>query len=180
MQDMNSKLSDTEIIKILIYLVVFIIIVMLFVFVIIIPNVKDYRVEKKLERRAYKAYSKVQNNLDERQDLLKNLKSDNLKIIKSFDNLFDEQKFAKLLEEYFEATTFSKVDSKGYRENFIVYELNVSTSIETPLRFYEFLDHLNRFDNIIKANFPIEFASNDGFINSSFTIEVYEVNASSR
>lgn len=177
---MNTKLSDADIIKILIYIVIFVLIVMLFVFVIIIPNVKDFRIEKKLERRAYNAYSKVYNYLENRQEILKNLKSDNLKIINSFENKFDQNAFQELLNTYFAQNSYKKIDQKGYRENFIVYELNVTTDLETPTKFYQFLDHLNRFDNIIKTDFPIQFESNGNTINSSFKIEVYEINASSR
>ena len=154
--------------------------VMIFVFAIIIPNVKEFRVEKKLEKRAYRAYHKVNNNLIERQKVFKNIKSDHLKIIKAFDNPFDDKKLKALLDKYFLQTVMHKMDIDGYRENFTVYELNVTTNITTPTNFYDFLDHLNRFDNIVKTNFPIQFSSQDGLINSIFKIEVYEVNASSR
>ena len=149
-----------------------------FIFVLIIPNIKEYRVKKSEYRNEFALFEKAQKRYKEKRGELSRLKSENLKILVNFTNSFSEEKFLKYCEKFFSNVSLKKTGSKNHKKNFILYELNVSSRLSTPTNFYNFLDSLNRYENIIETDFPIELKAKNNLISATFKIKVYELNSS--
>jgi len=159
------------------YLLFFSIILLLFVlifsFLILIPEGKNYREQrgtlnkKGMELRRYEEFT------DKTLQMLKELQSDNAHIITSFDNAFIPTRFQKQFRSYFISLALSKQVTLDDENEFSVYEVNTTSSINSPQSFYNFLDAINKADWIIGINFPIEFKQDHELISSSFIMRVY-------
>ena len=58
-------------------------------------------------------------------------------------------------------------------DDFITYEVNTTSKINSPKSFYDFLEALNKSDWIVGVEFPITFIREDKLIKSSFKMNVY-------
>jgi len=147
--------------------------VLIFAFAVLIPEGKEYRIKRTELKKELKELRKYQNFSDETYELLKNMQSENRHIITAFDTLFDLNRFEKQYKSYFTSFKITQLQSKDPEDGFTVYEVNASSKITTPTKFYEFLEAVNKSDWIIDINFPINFKREGEHINSSFTMRVY-------
>ncbi len=172
----NISRQNIYLLSLSIFLLIF---VFLFSFSVLIPEGKEYRkqrVELKAQSRDLRKY---QNFNDETLDFLKNLQSDNKRIIIAFDNSFNPQRFEKYYQNYFSSFKISqkiKVDSNS---DFNTYEVNTTSEINSPKSFYDFLEAVNKSDWIIGVDFPIHFKRDKEVITSSFKMKVYSINKES-
>ncbi|MBL0708533.1 MAG: hypothetical protein JJW00_05770 [Sulfurimonas sp.] len=149
------------------------ILVLVFSFAVLIPEGKEYRKQRgslnkaKLELRKYEKFNDVV------LKKLKELNSNSRKIVTAFDTSFNPKKFKKQHKIYFISLNLSKLNKAEDEEPFAVYEVNTSSSINSPQNFYDFLDAINKSDWIIGVNLPINFKRDDKVILSSFTMKVY-------
>jgi len=147
--------------------------VLIFSFFVLIPKGKEYREKRaqlnknRIELRRYQAFS------DATLAKLKQLQADNRHIITAFDTSFNPLRFQKLNRKYFTSLALSKKEAKENEEEFLVYEVNTTSSISSPQSFYMFLDAINKSDWIVSVNFPINFKRDSELIRSSFTMKVY-------
>ncbi len=169
---MNISISRQSVylLTLSIFLLIF---VLLFSFLVLIPKGKEYREQRvelnknRTELRRYEDFS--QSTLQK----LKQLQSDNAHIITAFDNTFNVHRFEKQHSVYFTSLKLSPKKALENEDEFVVYEVNTTSSINTPQSFYEYLDAVNKGDWIIGVNFPINFKRDHELINSSFTMRVY-------
>ena len=174
---MDKSMEKIDIVKLLIYLLVFIVITLFMILTVIVPNVKDYRVSKQIYKKAYMHKIRVNNILKDRDKELKNLQIENKRAITSFAHKFSTRNFIRYAGKFFDKVSLIEVDKKGYKKEFIEYELKVGSSLKTPTNFYNFLEGLNRYENIVQADFPILMEANASKISSTFTIKVYDINS---
>ena len=153
--------------------------VLFFSFLVLIPEGKEYRERRgelnkqRAQLRSYEEFS------DSTLQKLKQLQSDNRHIITAFDNSFNPKRFEKIHRPFFTSLQLSKKQLKENEDEFSVYEVNTTSSINSPQSFYEFLDAVNKGDWIIGINFPINFKRDAELIRSSFTMKVYSTQKSS-
>lgn len=147
--------------------------VLIFSFAVLIPKGKEYRKQRTalnkdaIELRRYQDFS------DSTLQKLKELQADNAHIITAFDNSFSIERFQKRYSSHFKSLELSKKQALANEDEFSVYEVNTTSSINSPQSFYEFLDAVNKADWVIGINFPINFKRDSEMINSSFTMKVY-------
>lgn len=152
---------------------VLLITVLLFAFLLLIPEGKAYRITRvemkqhALELRRYQKWH------DDTLKKLKELQSKNKQVIRAFENSFDPERFSKTNQSYFEDLKVSRIEPLTDENQFAVYEVNVSSKINSPQSFFSFLEGVNKSDWIIGINFPIHFERVDSLIVSSFTMKVY-------
>jgi len=169
----DRSLEKINIIKLLIFLSVFIVITLVLILTLILPNVKQYRVYKSQYNTAVVHKLRVQNVLDGRIKELKKLQIQNKKVFDSFKHEFRKDEFISFANKFFNKVSLKEVKKSIYKKEFRVYELNVTSTLKTPINFYKFLDGLNHYQNIIQADFPIDLKSNGKTINSTFKIKVF-------
>ncbi len=160
-------------IYLLILSVVLLIFVLLFAFFALIPEGKNYRIER-LEIKKYEANEAQYNQWhDEILETLQALQSQHKHTIAAYDNLFDAERFVKINRVYFESLQLQKLLPAEDEEGFSVYEVNATSKIDSPSSFYAFLESINKSDWIININFPIRFEREGNVIRSSFTLKIY-------
>lgn len=160
-------------IYILILSVVLFIFVLMFAFMVLVPEGKAYRIKRSIVKKQNLELKQLENLAFDIETKLKKLTSDNKHIVEAFNNKFDEKRFKKQYKSYFTSLELSKQVEQERQEGFHVYDVNTTSSINSPKNFYDFLDAINKSDWIIKINFPIDFKRDSELIKSSFTIQVY-------
>jgi hypothetical protein len=159
----------------LILSVLLLIVVLVFSFLVLIPEGKKYR-EKRAELNKQKVEFKRYDDFSKTiLDKLKKLQSDNRHTITALSNEFNEDRFIKLHKKHFLSLNIQPKKKLSKEDEFLVYEVNTTSSIDSPKSFYNFLDALNRSDWVIGVNFPIDFKRDSKIIKSSFTMKVYKV-----
>lgn len=174
---MDKSMEKIDIVKLLLYLLIFIVSTLFMILIVIVPNIKDYRASKIVYKKAFVHKMRVESVLTDRDNELRNLSTENRRAITSFVHKFSTDNFIKYAGKFFNEVTLVEVEKKGYKKEFVEYELRVSSSLKSPTNFYDFLEGLNRYENIIQADFPIRMESNESKISSAFTIKVYDINA---
>ena len=101
----------------------------------------------------------------------------NIKEFKSLSrqNYSQTSSYTKVKNEFFSEVSLSKIEEgeNNATEKFFRYRLNVTSSLKTPQKFYDFLDALSSYDSIIKAEFPIVMKGENDKIHTSFNIKVF-------
>ncbi|WP_458699967.1 hypothetical protein ACKGJI_09085 [Sulfurospirillum sp. 1307] len=174
---MDKSMQKVDIVKLLVYLLVFIVIALFMILFVIVPNVKEYKASNQVYKKAYMHKLRVENILNDRKKELKNLQVQNKRAITSFAHKFSADNFIKYAGNFFDKVSLVEIGKKGYKKEFVQYELKVTSSLKTPTNFYNFLEGLNRYENIVQADFPIKMESNASKISSTFTIKVYDINS---
>ncbi len=160
-------------IYLLILSVVLLVFVLLFAFFALIPEGKNYRMER-LEMKKHEANAAQYNQWhDAVLEELRTLQSHNKHIIAAYDNTFDAERFVKMNSPYFESLQLHKITPKEDEDGFSVYEVNATSKIDSPSSFYAFLEGINKSDWIINVNFPIRFEREGNVIRSTFTLNIY-------
>ena len=173
----DKSLDRIDMMKLLIFLMVFILIAFAFIFLMIIPNVKEHRVLQAEHKRVLVHKTRVENLYMERETELSKLKAENAHIIEAFKHPFTEAEFLRYAQKFFTNVSLMEVTKADYKKEFVEYELNVTSTLKTPTNFYNFLEGLNRYSSIVQADFPINLESDKQSISSTFKIKVYDLNA---
>ena len=173
---MDKSMEKIDILKLLIYLLILIVVTLFMILFVIVPNVKEYRASKAVYKKALVYKMRVENILGDRKVEFSNLNSENRRAITSFMHKFSTDNFIEYASKFFTQVSLVEVDRKAHKKEFVEYELKVSSSLKSPTNFYIFLEGLNRYENIVQADFPILMESNISKISSAFTIKVYDIN----
>ncbi len=155
---------------------VFVFVVFLIVFLVLVPSIKELRNTKIQNAKAYNRYSYALNQQSSKERELKKLKYNNLKIIRAFDTKFKESEFLNFAKKFFKQVSLKRDKSRVYKRDFILYDFNTVSKIADPTVFYRFLTDINRYDNIIQADFPIQMQALKDDINTTFKLKVYRLN----
>jgi hypothetical protein len=148
--------------------------VLIFSFLVLIPEGKNYR-EKRTELNKQKIeLQKYEDFSASTLKKLKKLQSDNKHTIIALENDFNEKRFIKLHKNNFLSLNIHPKKKLSKEDEFLIYEVNATSSINSPKSFYDFLDAINKSDWLIGVNFPIEFKRDSKVIKSSFTMKVYK------
>lgn len=172
MSKKDTSLERIDLVKLLLFILIFIIVCFIMIFGFIIPNIKEYRGLARENRSAMSLHAKAKQIYDEKNSALEALKDEHKFIIKSYDTKFDKQNFIAFASTFFSDVKLSEADSQPSGEYFL-YELGVTSSVKTPQKFYDFLEGLTKFENIIKAEFPIQMKGDADKIRTIFNIRVY-------
>lgn len=162
-----------QMIYILALALVFLIFIFIFAFVFLIPSGKEYRLARIEEKKVSYQVDVIQAEYDKVYGNLKALQADNRHVIGAYKTIFNPSRFKKMYAPHFESFTLSELARHSQDGEFAVYEVNTSSLIQSPQGFYDFLDGVNKSDNIIGVNFPIHFERDGNLIKSSFTMHVY-------
>ncbi len=170
---MNSVMRGRSLINILLLSLGFMVVFFIFVAVFLIPAGKQYKKDHKMYTKVIFERDSAQDRHDETMDNLKDLQTKNRQIIIAYGNLFDADAFSRQYSRYFKRLKLTSVDAKEQEEIFDIYEVKATSDINSPTDFYEFLDAVNKSENIISIEFPIHFIADKDVIQSSFKLKVY-------
>ena len=149
----------------------------MFAFAFLIPSGKAYRIARLDTKKVSYQVDSIQTEYDNVYENLKTLQADNRHVISAYKSIFNPERFTKMYRPHFKSFTLSELSAHSQDGEFAVYEVNTSSLIQSPQGFYDFLDGVNKSDNIIGVNFPIDFKRDGDLIKSSFTMHVYIASA---
>ncbi len=168
------SLKEVRLIRLLIWILLYLVIVFALIFILVIPSVKEYKrinsgyIDSKAEFMA------AQQEHDEIYDRLKVLQGRHRKITEAFESRWREDLFMAEAKKYFQKVELKQLDVNESDPHFKIYEINAHTKMESPANFYRFLDSLSSVPYVIQADFPIAFKSDGNEIEGVFRIRVFE------
>jgi hypothetical protein len=171
----DKSLEEFDIIKLLLFFLLFVAVVMGFILGLIVPDVREYKRTKSALASERATTQKIYEVLSARESELLDLRSKNRKILEAFGKSFDEERFINYASQFFDAVVLEKQSQAEFEEDFTLYELTVTSQLDTPTQFYTFLESLNRYEAIVRTDFPIQMWVEDGKIHAIFNIKVYEL-----
>lgn len=176
--NIDRSLEKIDFMKLLFFLIIFLVVTFSLIFILIIPNIKEHRLQKTEYKRVLVHKTRVENLFLERELELNRLKSENTNILLAFHHAFTQEEFIAYAQKFFTEVHLAKISEGEYQKEFQEYELNVTSALKAPSNFYAFLEGLNKYSNIIQADFPIHLESmGKENISSRFTVKVYDINA---
>ena len=133
---------------------------------------------KSLTRQNYSqtsSYTKVKNEFEAKFKNLEATKQKDGAIISAFEAKFDKDKFIEFASKFFSEVSLSKIEESDNNasEKFFRFRLNVTSSLRTPQKFYDFLDALSSYASIVKTEFPIVMKGEKDKIHTTFNIKVF-------
>ena len=170
---MNSVMRGRNLINILLLSLGFIVLFFAFVAIFLIPTGKEYKVDHKKYMKAVYERNRAQDFHDDTMQNLKDLQTKNRNIILAYSNAFDPDAFARQYSRYFKRLKLTSVEGKKKEDIFDIYEVKATSDLHSPTDFYEFLDAVNKSENIISIEFPIHFVADGSVIHSSFRLKVF-------
>lgn len=171
---MNNKTEKIQLdpIKMLLFFLILVLISLFLIFILIVPSAKEYKSVKIMHQRHDQSITRLQNIIGAKANELDDIVKNNSKILDALVHSFDKQNFLTYANNFFQNVKLQEL-KKLDKNPYILYELNVTSSIKTPSNFYNFLDGLKQYQNIIKVTYPISMQSVDKNIHASFLLKIY-------
>ena len=168
----DNSMSKIDIVKLLLWLSIFLITIFTLSALLIIPSVNKLKVANEVLSSSNSKFqqNKVKNESIERQ--LNDYLSENKTNLAKIHNEFDIEKFKNHCKTFFDEVNLDK--NLDFSEDYVSYQLSVSTKITSPTIFYDFIDSLDNFPNILRVHFPIILKSDKNLIKAQFNIQVYK------
>lgn len=169
----DTSLERVDIVKLLVFILLFVLVCLAMIFGFILPNIKEYRALNAQHRSQAASHAKVAQIYADKSAAFEALKQKNAAVLTAYDTGFNKQNFQNFVSKFFSEVSLEEVEPKKPDENFFRYQLNVSVVVKSPQDFYDFLDALSKYENVVKAEFPITMKSENDKINMSFGVRIY-------
>ena len=169
----KSSIVSKQTIFLLVLSTLLFISILMFAFLVLVPGGKNYRTKRTVVLKQGVRLRQLEALEKSIEEKLQKITSDNRHAMEAFSNKFDEKRFITKYKTYFQSLKLAEKKAIDSQEGFKVYDVNTTSSINSPKHFYNFLEAVNKSDWIIKINFPITFKRDRESIESSFSMRVY-------
>jgi len=167
-----------DVIKNFLFFVLFLFITFFSIVLIIAPAVKKFKQHQKEYYETKHKYEIVLNNYKEATKELKELEKKNKKIILALKRDFNPQNFKNFAKSYMSVKNIKEINSTTYKKDFIKTTYIVDTVIKSPKNFYDFIDALKNYKNVLRVYFPINFQKEKENISLTLKIEHFKLKKS--
>ncbi len=167
----DRSLQNIDVTKLLIYVLLFIVACLVMIFGFLVPNIKEYKQVKYESRMQIAASAQTQRIYDAKSKALNEINQNDKAVLDALESKFDADKFAQFASKYF--TNVNLSEPKDVESS--VYELTVTGSMKTPAKFYEFMDALQSYENIVKIDLPIKMRKEAEKIDATFGVKIYSL-----
>lgn len=153
-----KNINQNSFSKFVFYISLFTLICTLLFFYIIVPSLDSYKIKN----------SQLNISIERYEDLLHKYKisQNNLKFQKELIQ-FDEKVFLDFAKKYFDKISLVKDEKK---DNSINYKFSIST--DNLNNFYDFIDNLGDFKNIVKFEYPLLINFNKNNIELDICVKI--------
>ena len=169
------KIYGIDIIKNSLLFILYIALTLFIIAFIILPSIKTFKKEKNNYFLSNREFEKTKQNYQILLKELSKLQNKNQKILNDFKRDFDENNFKLFAKNYMQVLKIKKSKTSPYKDKFIKTSYMVTAIIKSPKNFYDFIDNLKNYKNVIRVYFPIDFEKVNKEINLTFKIEVYKL-----
>ncbi|EDM24643.1 hypothetical protein [Caminibacter mediatlanticus] len=164
-----------DVIKNFLYFILYLIITLLAIAFLIAPAIKTFKTAQKKYFEIKTEYLSVKNNYNNELNDLNKLKKENRAIILKFKRDFDINNFKLFASKYMKIENIKKDKTKIFKKDFIKTIYYINAFIKSPKNFYDFVDGLKKYKNVIKVYFPIDFEKEKNDIKITLKIEHYRL-----
>ena len=171
----DRSLQNIDVTKLLIYVLICIIACLAMIFGLLVPSIKEYKQVKYETRMQIAASAQTQRIYDAKSKALNEIKQNDKAQLDALENKFDADKFTQFASKYFTNVNLSELKEVAKNGEISVYELTVTGSMKTPAKFYEFMDALQSYENIVKIDFPIKMRKDTEKIDATFGVKIYSL-----
>ena len=171
----DRSLQNIDVTKLLIYVLLFIVACLVMIFGFLVPNIKEYKQVKYESRMQIAASAQTQRIYDAKSKALNEIKQNDKAVLDALESKFDADKFAQFASKYFTNVNLSEPKEAAKNGEISVYELTVTSSMKTPAKFYEFMDALQSYENIVKIDLPIKMRKEAEKIDATFGVKIYSL-----
>ena len=171
----DRSLQNIDVTKLLIYVLLFIVACLVMIFGFLVPNIKEYKQVKYESRMQIAASAQTQRIYDAKSKALNEIKQNDKAVLNALESKFDADKFAQFASKYFTNVNLSEPKEAAKNGEISVYELTVTGSMKTPAKFYEFMDALQSYENIVKIDLPIKMRKEAEKIDATFGVKIYSL-----
>lgn len=171
----DRSLQNIDVTKLLIYVLLFIVACLVMIFGFLVPNIKEYKQVKYESRMQIAASAQTQRLYDAKSKALNEIKQNDKAVLDALENKFNADKFAQFASKYFTNVNLSEPKEAAKNGEISVYELTVTGSMNTPAKFYEFMNALQSYENIVKIDLPIKMRKEAEKIDATFGVKIYSL-----
>ncbi len=169
----NKSTLEIDPIKMLLFFLFFVALALLILVVLIVPSAREYKKTKTSYLRQELATRQTEQILSQKEQHLQKIIKGNSKLLDALSARFDREDFIAYADKFFKNVKLSKAKNQKALDGYTIYELNVTSSLKTPSNFYNFLDGLESYKNVVKVGYPITMQAHGTNIKASFSLKVY-------
>lgn len=180
MQNMDNVFKKVNLLKNIYWFVLFLSIVFGLFFGLITPSIKEYRVKNLDLKDSVEKVLNTQKEYDTYKKEMTKIKDENRNMLIAFQNKFTEDNVLNIVKSKIKDMEIVKTKTDSSDSEFIKHEYTLTGTINSPSKFYDLLNSINKAENIIELDFPIEFSKDETKITNQFIIRVYELKSAKK
>jgi len=164
-----------DVIKNFLFFTLYLIITLLSIAFIIAPAIKKFKKSKQHFYEIKSEFLSIKNHYNSELEKLNNLKKQNKVIILKLRRDFDIKNFKIFASQFMKILNIKKDKTDIYKNGFVKTIYYINAFIKSPKNFYDFVDALKKYKNVIKVYFPIDFEKEKDKIKITLKIEHYRL-----
>jgi hypothetical protein len=177
----NSEQQQTEEIdltKTLLFILLSLVLTLMIASMMIIPDIQQLKISKIHTERSLKMLKDTRGYYDQLSEENSQLQEKNRKVIEALQVAFKKERMQQFGEE-----KMGRFDIQGSKlvphdQNFIRYELNATTRIDSPVRLYDFINALNGYESLAEMDFPIVIDADKEYnLDMKLRLNIYELSS---
>lgn len=178
MRSSEYKEEEIDLTKTLLFMFIGLVVTLVMASSLIIPDIQQLKVSKIHSVRNMKQLAATQEYYDKVSAENRRLQEKNRKVIEALQVSLKEERLARFGQQKLGAFAVGGDALVPHDANFVRHELNVTSRIDSPIVFYEFIDALAAYENLAEVTFPITiYAKEDYSLNMTFGMNVYELSS---
>jgi len=169
------EIFGIDIIKNALLFSLFFIVFLIFLVILLVPTIKKFKEIKTTYYQTKIETDKYDKKMEKLSKEYKIIYSNNRKIILSLKREFDKEAFKNFSSKFMKIQNIKEENQSIYRKYFIKKTLVITSTIDSPINFYKFVDEVKNYKNILKIYFPIVFKAKNGDIRLIYKMEYFKV-----
>ncbi|EAJ5680797.1 hypothetical protein BXA13_00515 [Campylobacter lari] len=175
----DKSLEEADVLKILIYSFSFVALCAILILFLIVPFLKDYKIEHSRLSTQQIQNTKAINELQALEKVIDEFQKVNAQNLAQINAEFSQKELLEFMKNYFDDVKINLILIKKEQE-YLKYQFGANVKMKNPQAFYSFLNDLQRYKNLIEVSTPVEFKSEEKHINLKFKIKVFYAQAIQR
>ena len=170
--------EEVDLTKTLLFILLSLVLTLMIASMMIIPDIQQLKISKIHTDRSLKMLKGTREYYDQLSAENSQLQEKNRKIIEALQVSFKEERMQRFGEEKLGRFEMHGTSLVPHDQNFIRYELNATTRIDSPVRLYEFIDALNGYESLAEMNFPIVIDADEEYnLDVKLHLNIYELSS---
>lgn len=172
--DTPTRIARFSGVKFLLFIVVLMITIFFHTLVFIMPKINEYRTKEHENINAKNHRNRVINIINQRTQMHNSFVKKNEFKLKAFASDFDVDylfAFARKLFDELHIVRIKHGSQMGYKE----YRLDGTTPKDKIYNVYKFVNRLQKYTSVIKADFPVYMESHGDKITTIIILKVYNL-----